>query len=119
MLDIIHDLLTEGKVHYVLGIGSGISMYPAIEPGDLVIVKTDVKEIKIGDIVVFWYDGKLVGHRVIYITDEGVITKGDFNPYYDGLIPYNKIVGKIVYVIRDPNPLDRFILESLFRSLPH
>lgn len=117
-VDILYDLVTKGKTEYVLGIGSGISMFPAIEPGDLVIIDTNIENIRIGDVIVFQYDGKLVGHRVLYITEKGVITKGDFNPYVDGVIPYDKIVGKIVYVVRDPNPLDRFVLECLFRVLP-
>ena len=105
----------QGKTEdYVIGIGRGISMYPAIEPGSIVIIDTNPERIQIGDVIVYSYGNELIGHRVIAITQDGFITKGDNNPYPDNLVPRDAVVGKIVWEVEHPTPLDLWILERLF-----
>ena len=78
----------------------GYSMYPTLCSGDKGIVqKWDANDIKIGDIVVFKANNKLVAHRLIEIYyREGVrnfIAKGDKNNHTDEPFESSALVGKI------------------------
>ena len=95
------------------------SMEPTIPTGSLCIVSTrvDYEDIELGDVVVYVRasDGKRIIHRVIEITDDGMVTKGDANSRDDGLsvtkewdnlfaknlfhIPY---LGKLPSLVRTP-----------------
>jgi len=89
----------------------GHSMLPTLEGGDLVVIQNvPVNQIHVGDIVVYnslcSTGGESVVHRVINITSEGLITKGDNNPYTDqssgiasGPIIQQCLEGKVVFVI--------------------
>ncbi|AFZ70937.1 signal peptidase I [Caldisphaera lagunensis DSM 15908] len=103
---------------FSLVIVDGISMKPTLHTGDIAILyKEPYQDIKIGNIVVYNYDGILIIHRVIGIYyHNGVecfITKGDNNPVPDpgypqycgyhtvdgftsGGIPYYEIKGVIL-----------------------
>lgn len=65
------------------------SMEPTITPYSVCLVTTRVRyeDLSIGDIVVFTRasDGEKVVHRVVEMTDEGVITRGDANRNDDGV----------------------------------
>lgn len=64
------------------------SMEPTIPTYSLCVVdtKTDYSALKKGDIIVYKkYDNTLIIHRIISISDEGIITKGDNNKNSDGL----------------------------------
>ena len=115
--EVLMDVLSGHKDHYILGIGRGISMMPAIEAGDIVIVDTQPEKISIGDVIVYRYGDLLVGHRVIGIVKEGYITKGDNNLYTDYLVTKDRVVGKIVWVVEDPSPLDAWVLGRIFGEL--
>ncbi len=81
------------------------SMYPTLEPGDLIIDKTvkNPEELKVGDIITYWtvIDGEraLNTHRIYEIYDGGdyliFSTKGDNNPTEDPLTVHeSEIVGR-------------------------
>jgi len=74
------------------------SMEPSIRVLDIAI--TFGKSYGIGDVVVWcstaWY---CVMHRVVNITGEFVVTKGDANPVPDPPIPRELVRGKVVLVI--------------------
>lgn len=65
------------------------SMSPTIEPNDGYILLPDVLvgEITEGDIILFEAneinDGGLTTHRVVDVTEQGYITRGDNNPFTD------------------------------------
>ena len=65
------------------------SMEPTIPTGSLCIVnsKARYEDIEVGDVVVYIRksDSKRIIHRVIEITGDGMITKGDANSASDGL----------------------------------
>ena len=65
------------------------SMEPTITPYSVCLVTTRVRyeDLSIGDIVVFTRasDGEKVVHRVVEMTDEGLITRGDANRNDDGV----------------------------------
>ena len=74
------------------------SMSGTIEIDDCIIVKitTDVKE---NDIISFVEDENVITHRLIQITDNNYITKGDANTGKDTPISKSSIIGKVVKII--------------------
>ena len=75
------------------------SMEPTLNVNDMVIVKI-TKDIKVNDIITYEEDGNLITHRVIDIKNDTITTKGDANNSLDVKVPKEKIVGKIVFVIK-------------------
>lgn len=61
----------------------GVSMQPAMYEGDTFKCNKNVREVNIGDIIVFKRNNKLIAHRVIVIGVDYYITKGDNNSYED------------------------------------
>lgn len=84
---------------------SGPSMRPKIVAGDLVITKEVlIEDIKVGDIIKFYQDGRFVVHRVVEIQkDEGTtvtfITKGDNMPEADPPVRDYQVKGKVVAIV--------------------
>ena len=101
------------------------SMYPTIKQYDLVLIQTIDKEPRVGDIILF--KGKpqdpegreLILHRVVKITENGIYTKGDANPYIDPWIVYrDEIVGKAVTIFNIPIKIPyigEFLVEGMER----
>lgn len=84
-------------------ISAGSSMEPLIVSGATLIIDTRLVSIlSAGDLVAFVLkNGKLVAHRIIRIeygpTGElRYLCKGDNNTFYDGYIPKNRLIGKVV-----------------------
>ena len=75
------------------------SMEPTLNVKDMVIVKI-TKDIKVNDIITYEEDDNLITHRVIDIKNDTITTKGDANNSLDVKVPKEKIVGKIVFVIK-------------------
>ncbi len=98
LLDLVEILLDEDQqLSFSM---QGYSMYPTLRTGDKGIVqKWNANDVKIGDIVVFKTNNKLVAHRLIDIYyREGVrifIAKGDKNNHTDEPFDGSAIVGKI------------------------
>ena len=55
------------------------SMAPTIDKGDVFFINPFVRNPKVGDIVVFRAGKTWVVHRIVAITEEGYLTKGDNN----------------------------------------
>ena len=89
----------------------GFSMLPTLEGGDLVVIQgVPMNDVHVGDIVVYnnlcSTGGESVVHRVVNITSNGLITKGDNNRANDSvsgisISPINQrcLEGKVVFVI--------------------
>lgn len=81
------------------------SMIPRLNVGDLVVVeRTDFNSIHPSDIIVYYADGLDIVHRVIAVTPEGLITKGDANPGPDEPSRWpplgpSQVVGKVILTI--------------------
>jgi len=76
----------------------GYSMYPTLRAGDVGNVQKCVPEdLKIGDIIVFRSNNKLVAHRLIQIkSTKGIrfyLTKGDKNYHFDPPFTDESLVG--------------------------
>ncbi len=75
------------------------SMYPELKKGDLVIIKLDYNEYKVGDVITF-KDGDLyTTHRLSEIDNDSYTTKGDANNSYDDPITKNNVIGKVAFKI--------------------
>ena len=86
-----------------LGFGVGVvltgSMEPTCSVNDL-IVAVKAKDYKAGDIVVYQTGGTPVVHRIIEVSDNGVITtKGDANNAADEPITLSKVKGRVLFSI--------------------
>ena len=102
-------LLNSGFLKYqTLVIGSD-SMRPKIKKGDVVLIKKlkgdEIKNIKVGDILVFRKEGKLISHRVNNILEKNglifFVTKGDNNNQIDaGLVTEQEIIGIVKICIK-------------------
>lgn len=83
---------------------SGFSMWPFIKPGDTLVISHQVEDLKVGDVVVFQRQDKLVAHRVVKLVENesqqtAYQTKGDFNRLLDctALSP-EAILGKVIKI---------------------
>ena len=102
-------LLTSGLFTYqALTIGSG-SMSPAIEKGDVIILKgmknEEARKIKKGDVLVYNHDNKIIVHRVIKKSNNGKTisfkTKGDYNNAKDSwTVKQEDVIGIVKFRIR-------------------
>lgn len=72
------------------------SMESGIHPGDYIVV-LKVDDYKKGDIVTYEKDGNYITHRIVKITDDKVITKGDANNTIDESFKKQDIVGKLIF----------------------
>lgn len=75
------------------------SMEPAISVNDMVVV-CETDDYQIGDVISFKSDRSVVTHRIVEITTDGYLTKGDANNTVD-FAPVDKddIVGMVMYTI--------------------
>ena len=66
--------------YYAIAVASG-SMEPKISKGDVVIVDKNYNEIKVGDVLAYKHDGKVIVHRIYRIVKNNdeyfIYTKGD------------------------------------------
>jgi len=81
----------------------GTSMVPSILPGDLISVqRTDLSEISVGDIVLYWRDGSLFAHRVVARAgshdDPRLVTRGDRLSYTDPLVSSFELLGRVTSI---------------------
>lgn len=81
------------------------SMEPVIYPGDVVIVnKTNIDRVRVGDIVQYQYENIFIFHRIIEIVEDNgekkYRTKGDNNSAVDPeLVRLDNIKGTVAYTI--------------------
>jgi len=90
------------------------SMEPAIPVGSIVVIKpANPNTLKVGDIICFKIESEsstTVTHRIINITDEGFITKGDANEDPDQwIVKKENIIGKVIAVIPYLGYLSHFV----------
>lgn len=72
------------------------SMEPALSVDDMIL--NHVQNVyRAGDIITFQNGNSLVTHRVVEVTDEGYVTKGDANNAADlDLVSTEAVVGRVV-----------------------
>lgn len=90
---VVQDLLADGlSVRFR---ARGDSMYPTIRDGEMVdIVPCDASSLRRGDIVLAAMMRGMTLHRIVRITADGIITRGDNATDDDGTIASAKLLGK-------------------------
>ena len=73
------------------------SMSPAIEKGDIVIIKIG-DEIKEKDIITYKKENVFITHRIEQMNDDFIIAKGDNNNTEDEPIKKDEVIGKVVFI---------------------
>ncbi|WML46662.1 signal peptidase I [Neobacillus sp. PS3-34] len=92
------------------------SMLPNISAGDMVFVKqNDYSSIKKGDIISFKVsDDRIVTHRVLRVTKEGFLTKGDNNNVKDNwLVKPDSLVGEVALTIPKAGYISKFVSSKI------
>ncbi|MGA2737708.1 MAG: S24/S26 family peptidase [Bryobacteraceae bacterium] len=79
---------------------TGSSMFPCMQPGDLLEIRRPAGPIQTGDVVVFDRHGRLVVHRVVGQTGDLLITRGDRLRYPDAPVPAAAILGCVTAIER-------------------
>lgn len=83
----------------VVIVASG-SMEPTIHTGSICLIDINDEDIAENDIIVFSRGGNDIIHRVVDITDEGYITKGDANSNVDfGVVTADQVQGTFIYTV--------------------
>jgi signal peptidase len=85
---------------------TGASMIPAIWPGDVIIVRTALAQLQPGQIVLYRREGMLIAHRITRIHGKLLTTQGDSLPNEDPPVNEADIVGLVVGLLRNGNPMD-------------
>jgi signal peptidase I len=85
-------------------------MLPSIQEGDLVVVSpANWTEVHPGEVVVFTASDGMVAHRLVAVKRcyQGVFfrTKGDSFDWEDSLVSPDRIVGKVLFLIRNGTPI--------------
>lgn len=84
------------------GVGAAVvlsgSMEPELSTGDLILV-AERNSYEVGDVVVY-QDGRMaVTHRIVSISDDEIITRGDANNTDDDPIKLEQIKGEVIFAI--------------------
>ena len=89
------------------------SMEPEIRVNDLVIVHEE-DSYAVGDIITYENGSSVVTHRIIAETEQGFITKGDYNNTEDLYpVPVSSVVGKVVRVVPGVGTLIEYLRSPL------
>ena len=84
----------------------GESMLPALWPGDVTEIQAcSAAEVRRGEIVLTWRDGRFFLHRFLARNEVGFITRGDSVPRPDPASAGNALLGRLVSVNRDGRPI--------------
>jgi ATP-binding cassette subfamily B protein len=85
----------------------GYSMFPTLRPGDKgVVQKCSYRDLRRGDIAVFYQDNSLVAHRLVHRRSDLLLTKGDHNTFFDPPVTPERLVGKLVRFERNSKIMD-------------
>ena len=105
------------------------SMRPVLRTGDIVTIDITKKSPKSGDIVVFVKQNMQVVHRVLYVHNGMVQTKGDASKGWDFPFPLDDVVGIVpelssryrvlLSIVRGGYLKIRGFMGSLYRKVLH
>jgi signal peptidase I len=119
-LALAENLLREiGEMRFV---ARGSSMLPAICPGDEILVRrTCVPEISVGDVVLFGRQGRWFLHRVRDIPPDAepprLITQGDALCCPDDPVFDKELLGRVSFLVRNGELRSPITSESVFQSM--
>lgn len=94
--------LVGNTVPMPFGVGAAVvlsgSMEPELSVGDLLII-SERESYEIDDVVVYQDRGMAITHRIVFIADNEIITRGDANNTDDSPISREQIKGEVVLAI--------------------
>lgn len=98
----------------------GRSMFPAIRPGDVLLIEqVSMQSVKVGDVVVTSGDSGFVSHRVMLIGKDAegglLIARGDTSTFDDLPVRESDLLGRVAYAIRNGNRIS--VHPSAIRSV--
>ena len=76
----------------------GTSMLPTLAPGDIVLVRP-CSSLRPGDVVTFVLAGRLVTHRLVRVTDDGLVCHGDNRLRPDPRVAADALIGRVAEVV--------------------
>lgn len=80
----------------------GTSMLPSIWPGDVVTVRRcQVADLRPGEIVLYRGAGALTAHRLISVTPDNLILRGDSLEHCDPPVRNDQVVGRVFSICRN------------------
>ena len=89
------DVLARGESLWVRE--ASPSMLPLIQPGDeLRLAPFDARQIGGGSVIAYERGARLVIHRVLAASGSGVVAKGDALASPDPLVPWDRVVARVV-----------------------
>lgn len=101
-LGLLYRFRADGAVRWLEAIG--ISMQPTLPPGSRLLVDFGRRDARIGEIVLFERRDAIVAHRIVATRGHGaglaLIPKGDGEPYPDGAIRPDDVLGVVRQVVR-------------------
>lgn len=91
---LLRDRLVAGSA--INGRICGYSMWPRLADGALVRVEPcSGRNVRVGDVVLFQHEDRLVLHRVLRLARSRVLLKGDACSNTDGWIPHDSVIGRL------------------------
>ncbi len=91
---LLRDRLVAGSA--INGRICGYSMWPRLADGALVRVEPcSGRSVRVGDVVLFQHEDRLVLHRVLRQATVRVLLKGDACVNTDGWVPHDRILGRL------------------------
>ena len=81
----------------------GTSMLPTLSSGDIVLIRP-CERPRLGDVVTFVLDGRLVTHRLIQADAAGLVCRGDNRLRPDRRVENPALIGRVVEVNGHPAP---------------
>ncbi|HXN09073.1 MAG TPA: nucleotidyltransferase family protein [Candidatus Acidoferrales bacterium] len=110
VVKLLSDSATEPRVAM-----RGSSMMPLLHEPMLLKLGPSGSDDRVGDILVFKRDGKLVAHRITRLRHGAVQTCGDAQPWSPDYPEAETIVGKVIAVIESDRPDARRLDTLMFR----
>lgn len=97
LIEVLKESIQKGEsIKIKLG---GNSMWPFIKNGtNATIKKIEIEKLKIGDIIIFLINNKVIVHRIILLnkSKKEITTKGDNMFFCDKKISSSEYIGKII-----------------------
>ena len=85
---------------------AGSSMFPCMQPGDMLEIRRPAGPIQTGDVVVFLRHARLIVHRVVGQTGDLLVTRGDRLRFPDAPVPAAEILGCVAAIERRGRRID-------------
>ena len=81
---------------------TGASMLPSVWPGDVLTIRSArLPEISRGDLVLFFRGRRFFVHRVLKVSADRLLTRGDSVVSPDPLVSSDELLGRVVSIARD------------------